>query len=642
MVPNMSARAIIVQLCCSIAFAAVAWVVFAPANAYAGPIAAIGALLVSQVAILLYPALEKHWALEKSIAHDPHIGLDIDWQKLLLAVEQGANAVMFLQANWRIDYANSNFAELLGNRNQILNGRILNSAGDVAIPESLRLALQDVINSGREWQGEVDFVKHDGSAGQRKKELAFAATLTPVRDEDHMVSHVLLQCEDISERKSFADRLFIQTNYDSLTGLPNRRLARKMLDKALADARHWHSKLSLVIIDLDRFKYINDSLGLAQGDTMLVETANRLRLCVREDDFVSHIGADTFLIGLSSEKSNQRPERIAEKALSEISRPYYLNGNEISITACAGLSQYPADSDNTELLMRNAEAALHAAKKLGAGNFSWYAEHMRRRNTHRLETEAQLRRAIENNELTLYFQPVVSLADEKLVASEVLLRWSNPELGNPNPESFITIAEDTGLIIPIGDWVLETACRQAADWQAQGLPPMRIAINISSRQFVEGHVVHTLKRVLEKTRLDACWVELEITEGLLLGDVPQVRDTLKQLKELGVRLSLDDFGTGYSSLSYLKRYPFDTLKIDRSFVRDMSDANDSRELALAIVAMAHSLGLEVVAEGVEKEEQKQLLAEKGCDMAQGFLYNSAMPAQRFAHWAREFNSRQDA
>ncbi len=637
MVSNMSARAITVQMLCSSAFAAVAWVVFAPASPYAGPIAALIALLISQLLMLLYPVVEKRWLLHKPNEDDNRIGAGVDWQKLLLAVEQGSNAVMFLQANWRIDYANSNFAELLGNRNQLLNGRILNSASDVAIPESLRLALQDVINSGREWQGEVDFVRQQAGEQKRKKEIACATTLTPVRDDQHHVTHVLLQCEDISERKSFADRLFIQTNYDSLTGLPNRRLTGKLLDSALSDARHWHSKLSLVIIDLDRFKFINDSLGLAQGDTMLVETANRLRLCVREDDFVSHIGADTFVMGLANEKSNEHPERIAERALAEISRPYYLNGNEISITACAGLSQYPSDCDNAELLVRNAEAALHAAKKIGAGNYSWYAEHMRRRNTHRLETEAQLRRAIENNELTLYFQPVVSLADETLVASEVLLRWSNPELGNPRPESFINIAEDTGLIIPIGDWVLETACRQAADWQAQGLPPMRIAINISSRQFVEGHVVHTLRQVLAKTGLDAKWVELEITEGLLLGDVPQVRNTLTQLKELGVRLSLDDFGTGYSSLSYLKRYPFDTLKIDRSFVRDMSDASDSRELALAIVAMAHSLGLEVVAEGVEKSEQKQLLADKGCDMAQGFLYNSAMPAQRFAHWAREFS-----
>ena len=394
----------------------------------------------------------------------------------------------------------------------------------------------------------------------------------------------------------------------------------------------------LMCIDLDRFKIVNDTLGHEQGDLLLVEAASRLKGCIREEDTIARLGGDEFLIILSNDTSINNAPSILQKVIDTIDQPFHVEELEFNVTASIGVTVYPDDGTSAAALMRNADAAMYIAKELGRNTYHFYTHEMNDKAMQRLTMEAELRHAMEREELELRYQPVIEARTQKLVAVESLLRWNSEKLGNIAPLDFIPMAEETGLILPIGRWVLNQACQQAASWQEQGLKDLRIAVNISSRQFSAGTVVSDVQEALKSSGLKPESLELELTESLLLNSSSQIYHDMTKLKDMGVRLSLDDFGTGYSSLSYLKRYPFDVLKIDRSFVRDLHIDPENAALTSAVVAMAHSLGLQVIGEGVEEEDQQQYLQKENCDMLQGYFFSKPLAAKLFPEWASKQQS----
>lgn len=440
---------------------------------------------------------------------------------------------------------------------------------------------------------------------------------------------------DITKRKEAEELIRHQANYDALTDLPNRVLAQDRMQRGLILAKRDKEKLALIYFALDKFKNINGTLGHKRGDMILVVLANRLKECVRESDTVARLGGDEFLIILKNIGSIFNVENIARKIMHTISEQLIVDGHEVFLKASLGLSVYPDDGKTSEELLRYAETAMHRAKTEGGNNRQYFEVNMHKKLAKRMAMEPHLYRALDQDEMEVHFQPVVDTFSTTIVSSEALLRWKNPELGMVSPEKFIPLAEDTGLIVPIGAWVLSRACKQAKLWQEQGLGPIHVAVNISTRQFREEGFIKTVSRILQESGLPSDCLEFEITEGLLLKDVPETSVTLNKLSEMGVRLSLDDFGTGYSSLSYLKRFPFDFLKIDQSFIRDMMHVPKDASLVKAIIAMAHNLGLQVIAEGVETNDQLEFLRAEGCDLIQGYYFSKPLPEGKFIQWCKK-------
>ncbi|AKH68131.1 diguanylate cyclase (GGDEF) domain-containing protein [Spongiibacter sp. IMCC21906] len=550
-------------------------------------------------------------------------------------LEQGSTAIMLVNRQFKITYCNCCFAEMIQLDIKTLynNFNVLELGKN--IPEKIQSRIQKSIDQGKSWKGELRFPVSD-------HDKHMLVTVTPLLDTADHWEQLLVNCEDISEHKSIADRLFIQEHYSVLTGLPNRHLAIKKLNNCAASCHNSSDVFSLAHIDIDRIRYLNDSLGHIVVDKLLNAIAERLRACIGDEQILAHVGADEFLLLLSEGSSLGEAMAISDVILDDIKRPFYIDNNEINLTASIGLTQFPSDGSDAASLLRSAEAAMFAAKEEGGNRYCVFDETMSFRVEQRMLTENHLRHAIEREELSLHYQPVIDLKNNQLVGVEVLLRWHNDKLLNPGPDDFIHIAEDSGLIIPIGDWVLQNACQQAVQWRQSGLPPIRVAVNISSRQFKDGHIVNSVEETIKRTGMDPAMLELEITEGLLINDAPYVRECFQRLKALGVRLSIDDFGTGYASLSYLKRYPFDTLKIDKSFIHGIEASQDSVTLANAVIAMAHSFKMEVVAEGVENLQQRRILKERQCDKAQGFLYSPAIPADHFTTWAKRYQEIQAA
>ncbi len=416
--------------------------------------------------------------------------------------------------------------------------------------------------------------------------------------------------------------------YDPLTGLANKRLFQDRVAQVLPSARRNERYPSVLFLDLDRFKNINDTLGHEAGDRVLREVAERLVATLRQDDTVARLGGDEFLILLPSIRQAEDAAQVAEKIIGSFRAPFHVNGYELHLAASIGIAIFPLDGENTEALLKNADTALHRAKDLGRNNFQFYLAEMNETSLNRLGLESQLRKALDRDELRLHFQPQYELTRRRMVGLEALVRWQHPERGLVPPGEFIPLAEETGLIVPMGEWVLRAACAQNLAWQKAGLPPMRVAVNISARQFHQHDLARLVRRVLDETRMDPRWLELEITESLIMHDAEGAVFKLGQLRDLGVQIAIDDFGTGYSSLSYLKKFPIQTLKIDRSFVKDLNRHGDDSAIVDAVIALAHSLAMDVVAEGVETEEQLSLLDGKGCDRVQGFLFAGPMPREQ--------------
>jgi len=434
---------------------------------------------------------------------------------------------------------------------------------------------------------------------------------------------------DISERKRYEEKLQFHATHDILTGLPNRALFTDRMEQALRCAERDERGVAVAFVDLDQFKLINDTLGHETGDRLLVEIAARLVECVRGADTVARLGGDEFVLICTHRHTEQEMSQVMQRVLACISRPWVTPQGEFSIGCSIGISLYPRDGRTVETLLKHADSAMYKAKEAGRNNFQFYTPELNQRVAERFELQNNLRHALEREEFTLHYQPRIDLASGKTVGLEALIRWCPPGEDMVSPGRFIPVAEESGLILTIGEWVLRSACTQAISWQRRGFNPVVVSVNISPRQFWQEHLVGTIANVLQETGLDPRWLELEITESLAMHDIERFASMLHALKNLGVRIAIDDFGTGYSSLNHLKRFPVDQLKIDQSFVRDLATDPDDAGIVQAVISLGHVLGLRVVAEGVETQEQLDFLRANGCDEVQGYYLGRPAPAEHY-------------
>jgi len=457
-------------------------------------------------------------------------------------------------------------------------------------------------------------------------------TLAPLRDSLGSIDGYLTIAADISERKAAEKQIEFLAYHDALTGLPNRLLLQDRFDQAVAHAERTGSRVALMFIDLDNFKQINDTLGHATGDVLLKAVSARLRECVRETDTISRQGGDEFVLVLRDLPDGHAAVPLVAKIMARLQEPVLADGNELSTSASIGVTLYPDDGADFNTLLKNADTAMYRAKESGRNTYHFFNEEMSQQAHDHLMLRTGLRRATELGELELYYQPQISLSSGRVVGAEALLRWNHPELGQVPPNRFIPVAEESGLIVSIGEWVIREACRQASAWRAAGLSPINIAVNLSAVQFKRGNLEQVVIQALEDSGLPPTCLELELTESILIQNVEQVLSSIKRLKLLGVKLAIDDFGTGYSSLSYLKRFDVDKLKIDQSFVRDLASDPDDAAIVRAIIQMAHSLKLTTIAEGVETVAMLEQLRLFQCDQAQGYHFARPVPAADFARY----------
>jgi diguanylate cyclase (GGDEF)-like protein len=439
-----------------------------------------------------------------------------------------------------------------------------------------------------------------------------------------------------SETKlAHAQRVEYLAYHDGLTGLPNRSMFSKLLTKSISEAHRYNRQLAVAFLDLDRFKQINDTLGHEAGDHLLQEVALRLRGCVRDSDTVARLGGDEFVVLLPDLADGTYAAMVAQKILLQIAKEFTLIGQDFRVTASIGISTYPQDGLDEQTLTKNADLAMYQAKAEGKNNFQFYSEKLNAHSLERLALESGLRHALERDEFRLYYQAKREIASGRITGMEALLRWEHPDLGIVGPMEFIPVAEETGLIIPIGRWVLKTACVQSVEWRNQGLPPLSIAVNMTPRQFHDESLLADVTSILAETGMDPQLLEIEITESLLIHDVENTLRILKELKTQGIRIAVDDFGTGYSSLAMLQKFPLDTIKIDRSFMRDIVGTPQDTGLADALIAMGKSLSLTVVAQGVETREQAEHLRLHECNELQGFYFKRPLPVDEFTRLLHE-------
>ncbi|HEX5338267.1 MAG TPA: EAL domain-containing protein, partial [Gallionella sp.] len=464
---------------------------------------------------------------------------------------------------------------------------------------------------------------------KENREIFSHVRLTAERDAAGNIVRVLGVGRDITELNEQRKRIYRMAFYDPLTSLPNRALLNDRLHQMLADAARHGQQAAVLMLDLDRFKAVNDTLGHSAGDRLLCDAAKRLADGLRACDTVARLGGDEFAILLSEVRSYDDLGSVASKILESFNAPILLEEKELFVSCSIGIAVYPTDSKDADSLLQQADSAMYFAKRSGRNTFRFYSKDLMDSANERLALEADLRRSLARDELMLHFQPKVSFADGTVTGSEALLRWNCAERGWVPPSKFIPVAEDSGLIVDIGTWVLREACRTASAWNRPDKALHKVAINLSARQFQSGNLLATVCDVLEQTACRPEWIELEMTESLLLDEDGSVLDVLEAFRNMGITIAIDDFGTGYSSLSYLARFPIDTLKIDRSFVSRVTENGHHAELVKAIISIAHSLDQQVVAEGVETEAQAAVLRTCGCHIAQGYLYSKALPRNAF-------------
>lgn len=548
---------------------------------------------------------------------------ELELKKLSLAVKQSPAAVVITDIQGAIEYINPKFTRITGYTLEEVRGRnprILQSGN---MPPEVYQNLWETISLGEEWHGELENKRKDGSFFWE------LASISPVRDKTGKITHFIGVKEDITERKRYEKRLHHMATHDELTGLANRTLLQERLNQSLQHAYGSNRQVAVLLLDLDRFKVINDSLGHDFGDKLLGAVAKRLSKSVRTGDIIARLGGDEFVVLLPEVDEASTAALVANKLLQCLSAPFVIDGREIIVTASMGICLSSPDSNDETTLIRNADIAMYRAKSAG-NNFAFYSPDMNRQIIETMELESALRLALEREEFCLHYQPIVDLASGRITGCEALIRWQHPSRGMVSPGDFIPLAEETGLIVDIGNWVLIEACRQAKAWQTAGLPPLVVSVNLSARQFRKDDLAQSVQLVLEQTGLDASLLDLELTESMIMDDSIGAVRTMQDLKKLGVVLSLDDFGTGYSSLNYLRRFPVDTLKIDRSFVGDVASDPSCASVTTSIIAIAHNLKLKTVAEGVENREQLAFLAGCGCDSYQGFVFSKPLSAQQFA------------
>jgi diguanylate cyclase (GGDEF)-like protein/PAS domain S-box-containing protein len=479
------------------------------------------------------------------------------------------------------------------------------------------------LNQTGTWSGEILNRRKDGEV------FPSYQSIYATRDGQGHLTHYMGILADITERKASEERIRYLTQYDALTGLANREAITDRLDQAIIHAQRHEREVAAIQIDLDEFKLVNDSLGHVIGDTLLKEIARRLTDFIRAGDTSARVGGDKFMVLLADMASDRDAATLSRELLQVIAAPILLEDQKIVVTASLGIALYPKDGATSASLMRHADIAMYRAKELGRHGFQFFAPELNARMQERLDLESALRCAIENQEFVLYFQPQVEIHRCQIVGAEALIRWNHPTKGVVSPSEFIALAEETGLIVPIGAWVIQTACHQLQKWHAQRLDDLCIAVNLSARQFVQEGLVTLVRDALKSNGVSPQYLELEITESAVMQDPQRAMDILRELKQIGVRIALDDFGTGYSSLNYLKRFPIDVVKIDQSFVRDISSDAQDMAITRAVIAMAHSLKHQLIAEGVETPAQFKVLRRHRCDQIQGYLFSRPLPPDEF-------------
>jgi diguanylate cyclase (GGDEF)-like protein/PAS domain S-box-containing protein len=539
------------------------------------------------------------------------------------AMESSANPILLVSAltpGFPIEYANPACERTLGYQRSDLAGERLEvltgSDRDQPAVQELWLAMRQQC----EEHALVTMYTRDGA------ELISDVYVAPVRRADGQVAHFVVTVYDVTTAKRYEAELARHAHYDTLTGLANRALLSDRIERAIAGANG--RPVWTVLLDFDHFKLINDTLGRRAGDEALRMLATRIKGALRPLDTAARISGDDFVLVLCGCGDERQAATRIQQVREAVSEPIQIGGQRLVLSCSAGVAAFPADGVDADTLVKNAEIAMYRAKSGGRNGVQFYAPDMNAQAFDRLALESALRHALQEDQFELHFQPQIDLASGRVVGTEALIRWRHPLLGTVRPDRFIALAEDTGLIVPIGAWVLETACRQNRHWQRDGLGPLRIAVNLSARQFAEPDLLATVERVLRETGLPADSLEIELTESMMMADVEAAIHTMQCLKRMGVKLSIDDFGTGYSSLQYLKRLPVDVLKIDRSFVQDMVGSADGAAMVDAIIALAHGLRMHVIAEGVETIEQLDFLRGSGCDEVQGHVYSRPQTALR--------------
>ncbi|WP_420474936.1 EAL domain-containing protein [Noviherbaspirillum sp. ST9] len=538
------------------------------------------------------------------------------------AIQASVNAIIITDLDGNIEYVNPAFERITGYSVQESIGRNCRflQADDKEQPGVA--ALRAAIQRREESSALLRNYRKDGVLFWNDVHIA------PVRGADGTVTHFVGVLNDITEIKHYEKELERQVNVDALTELASRNVLKERIREGIATAQRFESSVTVGFMDLDNFKFINDSLGHNVGDELLKQVARRLVACLRGQDLVARYGGDEFAFVLLGQQDDKAVAGLMSRILKTIDRPFEISGHKFFVSCSIGLSIYPKDGHDADTLLKNADAAMYRAKERGRNNFQFYTPSMNQRVTERLSLESKLRQALADDEFALYYQPKVDLRTGQISGTEALIRW-NPGQGDAliSPSTFIPLAEETGLIVPIGEWVLYTACAHHKTLQEAGLKPLRVAVNISARQFDPQAVVTLVREALDASGLDANLLELELTESLVMQNPEEVIKVLYDLKEMGIHLAIDDFGTGYSSLSYLQRFPVDRLKIDQSFVRDIGNDPNDAIIARAIISLGHSLGMAVVAEGVSSEEQLSFLRENGCDEMQGYLFSCAVPVE---------------
>ncbi|WP_136419292.1 EAL domain-containing protein [Herbaspirillum sp. ST 5-3] len=535
-------------------------------------------------------------------------------ERFRVAFNQAAVGLAHVAPDGRWLMVNKKLCEIVGySRKELLEMRFQ----DITHPEDL---IADWSVARRMIAGEVDEKTWEKRYRHKNGYYIWVnLTSSTVRDEEGKPKYFSTVVEDISRRKQIEEELLHLANYDALTSLPNRSLLLDRLTQALAFANRSGGQVAVMMIDLDRFKNINDSLGHDVGDKIIIEIARRLSFTVRAGDTIARLGGDEFVVIRPDIAHENAAAIMAQQILEAMSRPMAMQDHEFYPTGSIGVSVFPRDGHDAQTLLKNADTAMYRAKDAGRNNFQFYAHEMNSRALDRLKLESGLRRALERDEFVLHYQPQMDLSSGRIIGVEALLRWEPPGQPMVFPGDFIPVAEDTGLIVPMGEWVLRTACAQGRAWRENSaLAHVKVAVNLSARQFKQQDIVKTVSRVLEETGCSPEWLELEITESVIMENPEAAADVLLKLSKMGVHLSIDDFGTGYSSLSYLKRFPIDSLKIDKSFVRDITTDSDDAAIAKAVIALAHSLKMKVIAEGVETLEQLDFLRKQRCDQMQGY------------------------
>ncbi|MBF0267275.1 MAG: EAL domain-containing protein [Alphaproteobacteria bacterium] len=550
-------------------------------------------------------------------------GLDQERLELMAAaMEASSSAIVIADSKGGIEWGNPAFCrssgyaadEVLGKRLNLLE---VKDHGGTEF-DSLKKALE----SGLTWHGEMVERRKDGSL------YTVEQTVTPMLDAQGRVSHYVVVQEDLTEKRRAEERIRYLSHYDTLTALPNRHLFLERLNSAVARALDGGLELALLFVDLDQFSRVNDTLGHAAGDRLLIGVVERLRITARAADTLARIGGDEFGIILIDPKASEIAAHLAQRINAVVSEPFDVDGHEARLGANVGIAVLPNDGASTDDLVRNADLALYRCIREHPGSYRFFSQDMNDEARSRLGLERDLRRAVEQNEFILHYQPQLDAKTGRIVGFEALVRWMHPERGLIPPVQFIPVAEDTGLIVPLGEWVLVQACRQARAWMDKGLGPITMAVNMSAVQFFRQDVVAVVKRILADSGLDPAWLELELTESMVMHDAEAAILTLARLNEIGLKMSIDDFGTGYSSLNYLRRFPVHRLKIDQSFVRELTNSANDAEIARAIISLGHSLELEVVSEGVETEAQLDYLTREGADLLQGYLFSKPVPADQ--------------